>query len=983
MTMKGFRYLLPVVLASATCWWACDSRSLSQGAASGNDSQPVADVELSLFHTDINYSQSTRTAIADTIDVLVLDANRAALRDVPVQCGVESSFGGAVSPLTANKTGDTGVARFLFTVQQSDQAFSGDQTVTFTATAQGKSGQAQLQLHEESDIQLSFLSPLDGSTIYRMDDPAETMPVQVYAYRDVVAGETTQRIGVEGILINFGVAVVGEGIPGTVSAQGITNSGGVTSGVFYANAFEQPIDTVQVEFSASIASSEISTHSSVHLLNDLGFVLTRILPQDPALQGDMLCADSTRFVYQYRDQVGGVVAGARFDILPSLGALINAENYSMVTTESGILDFSWRYCEANEGELLMNLVGPSNRTFSYAYPVAAARPINLQITSPVEGSQLEIDSECLEENVTPVRATLRYTDNGNPIVGHAIHFAASHGQITSSVVTDANGVASASWHDCNETDAGSDLILTAILSLGGAQPVLSSTQTYPLDLPLGVPHHINIGSLFDVLPDPSGGALSTAVTADVFNSQNQPLGSGLAIGFKTNGIGIITQNSFTDEAGSALANYTLNGQTGVAQVHAFYARPNTAPAETLFSAPTLITVNSGAPANITLTTATPRIQILGYGSASVAQVLGRVVDTQGATVTIPTSVRFVVETAPDGVFLSLPGFEDQYFAGDTLTTQTVDGIAAMSINAGRRPGVVQIGAFVDGETYHVYSNAALVSIIAGPPAYGTIDYDGVGEAPGAGIWRVRWSVHLWDQYSNDVEDSTAVYFFLDPPNVCSMEGFGLIGIDADDSESIPGVAEDWMTYHCSNIGDTLNTIGACSAGVVMEVNGLDTLWVPGDVCIYYTDPDDPADFWQLPFQAGDRDDNLTVVGEFSQAPFNMTPCGNDQTVEMGVRATLIDGYGCAVKNQQIQFWTDIGGTYLDPGALVVTNNQGVAETVLQLSSTVLQNLGAECPDSGNGCWTYGTFTLNYGASRLPDGNPQSNEANVILSRPCD
>ncbi len=976
--MKGLRYLTPAVLVIAAVYLACDSRTVSQSGGGGSESAAVSSVEVSLQQTDIYYSQSTRTSIADTVTVLVLDADRSALTGMTVSCEVQSAFGGALIPLTGNVTDDNGEARYAFRVLASDQPFEGDQTVNFTATSQGRSGSATLMLHEQSDIQLVFDNPLDGTLIYRMEDPAETLPVRVYAYRDVVEGETTRQVAVSGVAVNFSVSAVdGIGRAGAITAQGITDNSGITQNVYYANAYEQPQDTVQIEFLAVMAGSTTQVNSTVDLVNDFGNRLERILPQNPDLWADLLCADSTRFIFQYKDSEAQIIAGARFDIIPSLGEFMDPNSYSMVTSESGLLDFSWRHCDPEGGDLLLSLIGPHAREYSYTFPVADARPLELLIQSPLDDSPLEIDSECLDENQIPVRVLLRFGDNQNPIVGQPVDFSANLGQIGSQAYTDASGIATVNWHDCNEADAGGDLLITAAYTRGEVTPILSTEATYPLTLPLGVPDRITVSTQWNVLPDPENGDDNMDVYAQVFNSQNQHLGQGLNIGFRTNGVGDITAVVFTDEEGTATANLVMNENTGLSQILAYYARPNTQPAETLWSTPATVTVNSGVPANVTLSTATPRIQILGYGDASVAQVDARVVDASGSTVTDDIQVRFTLETSPDEVYLSVPGFPEQYFVGDTLSTETTNGIASMTVNAGRRPGVVQVGCFVDGEEYSVYSNAALITILAGPPAYGTIDYDAVGEATGAGIWRVRWSVHLWDQYSNDVEDSTAVHFYLIPADVCSMEGFGLTGVDAEGDEGIPGIAEDWMTYHCSNIGDTLTSIVACSAGVIPEVDPWegDTTWVPGTLCIYY-----PAAFFQLPFQAGDRDDNLTVIGAFQQVPFPMQPCTSFPTQDMPVQATLIDGYGCPVANQLIFFWSDIGGTF-DP-QIVVTNPAGVAETVLTLTSEVLENQGVNCPEEEN-CWRWSTFTLNYGAFRLPDGNPQSNDANVILSRPCN
>lgn len=988
--MRGIRVLLPTVLTAATIWWACDGRTVTSGGGGTTGDSQVASVQVSLQQGELFYSQSTRTAITDTVSILVLDQDRSAMPNVSVSCEVQSNFGGAVVPLNGHQTDDNGEARYAFRVLGSDANFTGDQTVSFVATAGNRTGTANLLLHEQSNIQLAFLNPADNGVIYRMQDPAETIPVEVYAYRDVTVDGTNTRVGVPGVRVNFSVHALGQGISGALTVQGTTGADGVTDNVYYANSAEQPADTVALEFSASISGTpSISAVSHVNLINDYGYTLTRMLPGNPNLQGDLLCADSTRFVFQYLDRNGQRVSGAAFNITPSMGQFIDDDSYSMVTSETGSLAFAWRSCASEGGDLVLTLTNQQQRAYSYVFPVAAPRPVELAITSPVTGNELEIDSECLPENAVNVRARLRYADNQNPIANRTVRFASNLGQIGSSAITDNSGTALVTWQDCDENDANEDLILTAAFYGGQIQPILLHSTTHPTVLPLGVPANITVAVANNVLPVPDSGALETTVTATVFNSQNQRLGANLAVGFRTNGVGDITASAFTDANGQATATFSMNGQTGVSQVTAFYTRPNTEPPEELPSTPATITINSGVPANVVLSTPTPRIQILGFGSNSAALVTARIVDSQGSNVTMNVPVRFTIENAPDDVTLTIPGQSDTYGQGDTLSVVSQNGRAIVTVNAGRVPGPVQIGCFVDGPNYDVYSNGSLVTILAGPPAYGQIDFDGVGIQIGASVWRVEWSVQLWDQYSNSVEDSTAVWFHLTPEDVCAMEGFGLTGVTADGAEGFPGIAGNWMQYHCSAIGDTLLQIRASTNGVIPEVDPWtgDTTWVAGTLNIDYVEP---GGFFQIPFQTGDRDDNLTLSSNVTQIRFDMAPCASHFTAWVPVTARLIDGYACTVRNQTVRFqadfnlpwqmWDAENEVWVDTDTWV-TDDQGVIEARLQVTSQIMER-GGPCDGAPDGCTGWVPLTVFYGASRLPGGWPQSNQLDVTLLRGC-
>ncbi len=700
------------------------------------------------------------------------------------------------------------------------------------------------------------------------------------------------------------------------------------------------------------------------------------------MRGDQLCRDSTRFVYQYRDRSNNPVAGARFTVQPSLGELTEDTMHSVLTDEAGLLTFSWRSCALEGGDLVLSLTHSSGRAYHYTHTVQDARPIDLSIVYPVPGGELEIDSECLEANVTNVRASLKYNDTNTAISGRSITFSASFGQMGAVAVTDGSGVASVTWHDCDESHAGQELVLGASLPGPGGGPLLEVVESYPVDLPVGTPHHITLSVDHSVLPDPDSGDLQSTVTATVFNSQNQRLGAGLPLGFRTNGIGQVTAGAFTNEQGVATSVFNMNNQTGVSQVEAFFTQGDDGE---LVSNVATITVQSGLPVNVTMTTATPRIQILGSGSASQALVAARVMDASGALVTLDVPVKFFLQSSPPECYLSSPGQGDAVFAGDTLETVSQNGQAQLVVNAGRRPGVVQVGAVIDDEGLDVYSSYSLVTIVAGPPAYGTLDYDPTGEQVGGSMWRVTWAAHFWDRHSNDVEDSTAVYFFLAPPNVASMDGFGLTGFDADGEPGLHGVALDYMLYHCQAIGALIDTAWACSAGEIPRYeNPFDpeeiTGWAPGNVCVYKQTPDGTAEF-QLPFQPGDRDDNLTISASTDQVVFNMLPCpGQPACRDVTVRATLRDGYGCLVGNQLIQFWCSNGGTF-DPEE-GMTDVNGQVEVTLTICPDVLENTGTLCDDDTPPCYRYNPYNLSFGALRQP-GGPASDVGILQVTRPCD
>ncbi len=987
------KLLMPALLVALVALLGCDNRSVTTTSGSGTTTE-IGSIELSLNNTLHFYSQSAIGDIVDTLSVVVLDVQHSSIAGVQVSCNVSPV--GYVTPIDEGVTDDSGTAYFRYTINPNSTTLSGDYTVGFTATAGNKYRALSMSLYEQGNLTLEFRSPEAGDCVYRMED-GQTIPVEVLASRVIDNDGSEETVGVEGVRINLRATGVTTTLPGSISYQGVTDEDGIAR-VYYYNGSAQPSDTVQVRLTARIgdwddSTPEAQTNILINVLNDYGNMLTLTQPQSVNLRADYLCSDSTRFVWQLKDSQGEILTGKRFDYTVNIGEL---DTYLGVTDDNGQLVFTWRSC-SNEGDLLeLNMVGP-HRTYTYTYPVGAPRTIGLSVLSPVNGSMLEIDSECDEDNAIPVRVLMKYNDDNSPIPNRTVNFAATYGQIGGNAVTDASGVATVSWQDCNESDRDSSLVITANYMGNATTPLLTTNASYTLTLPLGVPNRITLSAVRDTLPQYEGSTVidNTSIVATVFNSQNQTLGNGIVLGFKTNGIGTISNLAYTNANGQATANFVMNEQTGVSAIRAFYEKPGTSPAETLWSQPTSVSVLSGLPANVTLETGTPRIQIRGFGANSVAQVEARVVDASGATITENALTYFkILNGAPDGVYLSLPGQSEQIFEGDSIGTYSANGIASVTVNAGTRPGTINIQARAIGSGYDVSSSSPLVTVVAGPPAYGTMDYDGVGEAIGGGMWRVTWSVHLWDRYSNDVRDSSAVYFSLFPEDVCSMDGFGQTGIGVDGGEGYHGIAYDYMQYGCNTIGDTLVACIAQSAGEVATITWddswppvpIDTSWAAGQVYVAYPEDnnpwpmDPPATTFQVPFQPGDRDDNLQIFGQYSNIVWPMLPCGGHHTTEMELRVVLVDGYNCRVANQMIQVQIDQPHT-LDPeDGIVITDDNGSATLVATLYSNILESTGQEC--TTDNCYNFIPLIVNYNAYRLPDASPVSNLGSVTLSRPC-
>ena len=261
-----------------------------------------------------------------------------------------------------------------------------------------------------------------------------------------------------------------------------------------------------------------------------------------------------------------------------------------------------------------------------------------------------------------------------------------------------------------------------------------------------------------------------------------------------------------------------------------------------------------------------------------------------------------------------------------------------------------------------------------PPAWGTLGYDPVASQIGGAYWRLHLAAHFWDPFSHDVTEPLWVRWLAHLPDEQPI-----VVLEEEFTQIDAGSTSNGLLYHCQLIGDTLQGLWAELPGLVLDESQpsgwrLDML----RACI--ADPADPGSFLRLPFQVGSRDDNLSLALQYITVEFQPNCGGPDQQVEVLAQVTLIDGYGCPVSGFDVQLWSDAGGVFTPDQ--VRTDGNGTASTLLTVDSGVLPNLNLPCPPPHADCWRMGAYTLNIGATLLPDAAVQSNDCSVTLSQPC-
>ena len=244
----------------------------------------------------------------------------------------------------------------------------------------------------------------------------------------------------------------------------------------------------------------------------------------------------------------------------------------------------------------------------------------------------------------------------------------------------------------------------------------------------------------------------------------------------------------------------------------------------------------------------------------------------------PRLVRFVLNPIMEGTYLEEPGVTD-------TSVYTVNGIATVSVNSGITPGTVRVEVSVDcdedGE-YEINANAVPVIIASGAPYYIEPEYDPNSTTPiGGGFYKTQCAAIVYDKWYNPVEDSTYVYWSIDPiaPDTlidAFVEGVSFTGNENLNGDNFPGVAYTTITYSTDAIG-SLGQVSALTFGtngdtIMQRINEEEgeaiMFFVPGQLTLW-----SPTQYW-----------DFSTLGA---------------TAQFDVTGTLIDYYGNAVAEAPI------------------------------------------------------------------------------------
>ena len=281
----------------------------------------------------------------------------------------------------------------------------------------------------------------------------------------------------------------------------------------------------------------------------------------------------------------------------------------------------------------------------------------------------------------------------------------------------------------------------------------------------------------------------------------------------------------------------------------------------------------------------------------------------------PRLVRFVLNPIMEGAYLEESGVTD-------TSVYTVNGIATVSVNSGTVPGPIRIEASVDCDEdgdYEINANAVPVIIASGAPYYIEPEYDPNSTEPiGGGFYKTQCAAIVYDKWYNPVEDSTYVYWSIDPiaPDTlidAFVEGISFTGNENLDGDANKGVAYSELVYSTDAIGD-FGRVKATTFGS----DGPDDDTIADSVSAMINEDVGDAALFFLPGE-------LSLTASATYHDFSL-PTPTDE-VEITITAILIDFYGNPVVNAPISFvgtgveaWRELGyELYEDVGINGVAN----------------------------------------------------------------
>ena len=516
----------------------------------------------------------------------------------------------------------------------------------------------------------------------------------------------------------------------------------------------------------------------------------------------------------------------------------------------------------------------------------------LPVTYDETGSTVVV-GEDISGSVSFTRLIATVTDtSGNVISGIPVTFSATSSNDSVGTITYANEVSNTNGQVVAEFDDGGSVYkdnpgtpnyegVTIIATFGDKTTGPENFNVYAVDDVW--PYNLFINTDTDVI-SLDGGITAATVETRLLNKLGNPVGNA-QINYVAS-LGFIAATGFTDSLGVDSVSFTDLGNpedVGVSDIMSTFSHPGFSALliqdslqiyieDPSFQSCAFMEIPSSNPGQIV---------VRDGGGIESTLIRAQIYDDNGNLINTPTPVIFRMEPILGDAYLENPG-------ETTVTVYTVNGVASVSINSGTDPGPVRIVATCDcdqdGEI-DLTSIDVPVIISSGAPYHIEAEYDpNATEAIGGGFYQTECAAIVSDIWYNPVEDSTYVYWSIDPlPPDTIIDAF-VEGVSFTNNEGLlSGNATSGVAR--SNIVYSTDAIGA-----IGRVRAL-TYGAGGDsVVTYINEGQGDATLFFLPGQ-------VSLMADATYHDFTLN--GNPALVQ--ITAIVIDFYGNAVAGAPIAF----------------------------------------------------------------------------------
>ena len=571
----------------------------------------------------------------------------------------------------------------------------------------------------------------------------------------------------------------------------------------------------------------------------------------------------------------------------------------------------------------------------------------LPVTYDDAGSTVVV-GEDISGSISYTRLIATVTDtSGNFISGIPITFLATSSNDPVGTITYVNEVSNTDGQVVAEFDDGGNVYkdnpgtpnyegVTVVATFGDKTTAPENFNVYAVDDVW--PYNLFVNTDTDVI-SLDGGETIANIHTRLLNKLGNPVGNA-QINY-TASLGFIAATGFTDSVGVDSVLFTDLGNpedVGVSDIMSTFSHPGFSGIliqdslqvyieDLSFQSCAFMEIPSSIPGNIV---------VRDGGGLESTFIRAEVYDDNGTLINTPTPVVFTLEPLLGDAYLETPG-------ETSVTVYTVNGVASVSINSGTDPGPVRIVATCDcdqdGEI-DLTSIDVPVIIASGAPYHIEAEYDpNATEAIGGGFYQTECAAIVSDIHYNPVEDSTYVYWSINPMLPDTLIDAFVEGVSFTNNEGIlSGIATSGVAR--SNIVYSTDAIGA-----IGRVRAL-TYGAGGDSVVTFINEDEgDATMFFLPGQ-------VSLMASATYHDFTLN--GNPALVQ--ITAIVIDYYGNAVVDAPIAF----NGTGINNFYEVQYENVDWADE------------GVNGAGAGDGCFTWRDYGLDDDPSTLDWGTYNDN-----------